>query len=236
MASKNKKSREVQRKLDHKKRLAESKRRKRSETNLERPEPTIDEKPTILIICEGKNTEPSYFNQFKLTSADIESFGDGKNTITLVEAAIKHVEESDKKYEHRWVVFDKDEFPNQNFDNAIYKAQSNGFNVAYSNQAFEYWLILHFEAHNGGAMNRSEYCKRLNSHLVKFKHKYNCDSKIVDSLFFDILLSDEDGISRQDLAVSRAKSILKYYDGDTPSNSESSTLVFELVELLNKYK
>lgn len=236
MASQSKKIREKERKGEHKRGLAEAKRRKRREVNLERPEPTIEEKPTILIICEGSNTEPSYFNQFKLTSAEIESFGDGKNTITLVEAAIKYVEKSEKIYEHKWVVFDKDEFPNHNFDNAINKATSNGFNVAWSNQAFEYWLILHFEAHNGGAMNRSDYCKKLNDHLVKFDHEYNCDSKVIDSRFFDILLSLDNGKSRQDLAIKRAKQITEYHIDNTPSNSESSTVVFKLIELLKKYK
>jgi hypothetical protein len=41
--------------------LLKSKRRK--ETSLDRVEPTKLEKPTILIVCEGKNTQPLYFRQ-----------------------------------------------------------------------------------------------------------------------------------------------------------------------------
>lgn len=43
--------------------------------------------PTILIVCEGENTEPSYFEQFKLTSATI--IGEGYNAVSLVKQAEK---------------------------------------------------------------------------------------------------------------------------------------------------
>jgi hypothetical protein len=38
-------------------------------------------KQTFLIVCEGENTEPDYFNEFKLSSARVESVGEGINTI-----------------------------------------------------------------------------------------------------------------------------------------------------------
>ena len=37
---------------------------RRSAPSLERPFGVRAVKPSILIVCEGKNTEPSYFNQF----------------------------------------------------------------------------------------------------------------------------------------------------------------------------
>jgi len=61
---------------------------KRNEPNLERTEPVLIEKPTILIVCEGENTEPSYFNQFRLSSATVKPIGEGYNTISLVRRAI----------------------------------------------------------------------------------------------------------------------------------------------------
>ncbi|MGN6417310.1 MAG: RloB domain-containing protein [Pseudobacter sp.] len=36
----------------------------------------------------------------------------------------------------------------------------NNIQIAYSNQAFEYWLILHFEDHQGGKIDRNDYHKK----------------------------------------------------------------------------
>ena len=47
-------------------------------------------------------------------------------------------------------MFDKDDFSANDFNNAITIAESNNLGVAYSNQAFEYWIILHFDDHQGG--------------------------------------------------------------------------------------
>ena len=37
-------------------------------------------KQTFLIICEGVNTEPDYFNAFRLTSATVKAIGQGMGT------------------------------------------------------------------------------------------------------------------------------------------------------------
>lgn len=48
-------------------------------TSLQRNQAEKTKYPTILIVCEGENTETSYFEQFKLTSATI--IGKGYNTL-----------------------------------------------------------------------------------------------------------------------------------------------------------
>lgn len=239
----NKKRQEALKRQEHKKRLLEAKAKRRGETALDRGEPTRSEHAKILIVCEGKNTEPSYFSQFKLTNAEVIPIGQGKNTITLVESVGRIIDNVDKEFDQVWCVFDKDDFPSQNYDNAIAKADSLGYKVAYSNQAFEYWFLLHFEAHNGGAMHRDDYCGRINHHLAPYNVSYDCDSKSVSLDFFEIMLSltgktNDDGKPQtlQDLAISRSKQIEKYHDLETPSNSESTTLVYRLVEELNRYK
>ena len=45
-------------------------------------------KQTFLIICEGVNTEPDYFNAFRLTSANVKAIGQGMGTLALVQKAI----------------------------------------------------------------------------------------------------------------------------------------------------
>jgi len=230
MKMKNKKDEQILKKKKHLEEIRKAKRRKRSTApKLEREPPQKEEKEKFLIVCEGKNTEPSYFNKFRLSTATIKSVGEGYNTLTLVERA-KKLSEADE-YDQVWCVFDKDDFPNQNFNNAIYKAEGFGFKVAYSNQAFEYWLLLHFEDHQGGAMHRNQYCDKLNKYLKPFKVIYDCDSKEISEEFFDVLISKlgEDK-TRQELACKRAERNFKKNDISNPAKEESSTKVHLLIE------
>ncbi|NJN77445.1 MAG: RloB domain-containing protein [Saprospiraceae bacterium] len=128
-------------------------------------------------------------------------------------------------------------YANENFNNAISIAESYRFHVAYSNQAFEYWLILHFEDHQGGGMNRSDYCKKLNTYLAQFEMSYDCDGKMITQELFDILTSiAPNGKSYQQFAIERAKRNMEHFDNTNPALEESSTLVFKLVEELEKFK
>jgi hypothetical protein len=86
MKMKNKQAEQNAAKLRHKEKL---KANRRSQPDLERKEAFLNIKPTILIVCEGKNTEPSYFNHFRLTSAKVVPVGLGFNTISLVNRAIE---------------------------------------------------------------------------------------------------------------------------------------------------
>jgi len=233
MKMKNKKAEQEAAKIRHRK-LLKSNRRK--ETSLDRIEPTKIEKPTILIVCEGENTEPSYFRQFKLSTASIKAIGEGYNTVSLVNRGIKLA--SERHYDQVWCVFDKDDFPKVDFNNAIEIANANKFRVAYSNQAFEYWLILHFEDHQGGGMHRDDYDKKINALLKPFGISYDGKaSKIITEEFFEILDSFDEKLNkdRKLIAAERAKRNLKNHNMNTPAVAESSTTVYELVEELVKY-
>jgi hypothetical protein len=219
-----------------KRHLENLKKSRRDEPILDRNEPSKLEKPTILIVCEGKNTEPSYFRQFKLTTATIKPIGEGYNTVSLVNRAIQLSEE--KVYEQVWCVFDKDDFSNTDFNNAIQIAEANNFGVAYSNQAFEYWLILHFNDHQGGGMNRSDYNDKINELLKDFGTTYDGKtSKIITDEIFDILegIDTKTNKTRRDLAIERAKRNDTLFDHTNCAEEESSTTVFKLVEELVKY-
>ncbi len=230
---KSKKSEQAQNRERHKMLLRTN---RRSEPLLERGEPRRLVKPTILIVCEGENTEPSYFRQFKLLSATIHAVGEGYNTLSLVNRA-KYLAVQ-KKFDQVWCVFDKDDFRSEDFNNAIALAKSNGFMVGYSNQAFEYWILLHFIDHQGGGMHRSDYDGRLNQLLQPFGQSYDGKkSKIITEEIFDLLVGYDakTGLSRTQLAIQRAKRNYELLNHVSPAAEESSTTVFELVEELLKY-
>lgn len=76
---------------------------------------------------------------------EVKVHGIGANTISLVEKAIQLKDKSNSPLDSVWVVFDRDSFPEDNFDNAIHKAEANGIKCAWSNEAFELWFLLHFQ-------------------------------------------------------------------------------------------
>jgi hypothetical protein len=233
MKMKNKKAEQIELKRRHK---AQLKANRRTEPTFDRPEPKLVEKPTILIVCEGKNTEPSYFKQFRLSTATIKPIGEGYNTISLVNRAIQIANTG--SYEQVWCVFDKDDFPDVDFNNAITIAEANNFGVAYSNQSFEYWIILHFDDHQGGGMHRDNYDSKINKLIKPYNISYDGKkSKIITEDIFELL----DGIDqktkkeRKTLAIERAKRNLNQFKQNNPAKEESTTTVFKLVEELLKY-
>lgn len=132
--------------------------------------------PTFLIVCEGAKTEPQYFKAFKLPSAEI--VGTGKNTRSLVDEAIRLKKASEER-DHYWCVFDRDSFPAQEFNAALQKARAAGFEVAYSNEAFEIWYLLHFEFYTA-ASDRNLYGEKLTERLGRPYRKN--DPTIFESL------------------------------------------------------
>lgn len=235
MKMKNKKAEQIEAKKKHKEQLKTG--RKVTPT-LERGEPTLQVKPTILIVCEGKNTEPSYFQQFRLTSATVKAIGEGHNTISLVERAKQLAKDNENKYDQVWCVFDKDAFNSNDFNNAVSSDNGTDFRVAYSNQAFEYWIILHFEDHQGGAMNRQLYNDKINKLLKPFKVNYDGeDSKIITEEIFNLLMGVDKKTNkdRTQLAIKRAERNYNQHDHSNPSKEESTTTVFKLVSELLKY-
>jgi hypothetical protein len=216
------------------------------ESFLNRSPPTKEEKARILIICGGKNTEPDYFRHFRLVTADVKVLGFGFVPKTLVEKTIElknEAAEGSKPYDQVWCVFDSDDF--QDFNDAITLAERNSVNPAWSNQAFEYWLILHFEDHQGGAMHRDDYDKRLNMYLRPFRLSYEGKgSKKITRDFFDLMQAidpdmkhpiNKPRLTRQAIAIKRAERNLKYHEFSDPKSSESSSTVFKLVEEMQKH-
>ena len=168
-------------------------------------------KQTFLIVCEGEVTEPEYFNSFRLTSANVKAIGKGMNTISLVKEAI--------------AIRDIEKRRSRNYDHAaIQMAQTNGFHVAYSNQAFEYWFLLHFNLYQG-SIHRSRYGEML-SHLLGFRYgKTKGDSMKVFNVIYP----------KTRIAIDNAQKVQESFDGSNLAKEESSTTVHQLVEQLLQF-
>ncbi len=88
MKMKDKRALDAKARAAHREQLKAAKERHRASPKLERPKPVKEERQRILVYCEGKNTEPSYFSQFRLANIDVKCFGEGRNTVSLVKHAI----------------------------------------------------------------------------------------------------------------------------------------------------
>lgn len=183
-------------------------------------------KRTYLIVCEGKKTEPNYFTEMRQhhqLSISIEVVGTGYNTITLVEEAERLKKEKRNVYDQIWCVFDKDDFPEANFTNAIAKAKAKGFKLAWSNECFELWYLLHF-TYTTAHLPRKKIFSELETHLGK---EYD---KNLQGIYASLL-------SNQQTAITNAEKLEKTQlsDGKTPTKGNPWTLVHHLIkELLSQ--
>jgi hypothetical protein len=191
----------------------------------------------IYIFTEGKKTEPIYFkskkNEIRSNAVKIEIKGMGYNTLSLVDYALNFVQQEriDLKIDECWVVFDKDDF-NRNFNSAINKARKNGLKVAYSNEAFELWFLLHFSFMNS-AIERDGYNKKIEENYIKEtknkKYKYHKTNGVLPLID---LIKD-----REKDAIRNAKKLLKQFKSEESfAKKNPSTTVHLLVERLNKLK
>jgi hypothetical protein len=124
---------------------------------LRRRPPSREPKATFFVYCEGKNTEPAYFEALKRRCGaaiiEIEIVAAVGVPLTMAEAAIEQAKrlrprggrrtpgESFAESDQVWVVFDRDEHPN--IEEAVALCLRHRVGVARSNPCFEVWLILH---------------------------------------------------------------------------------------------
>ncbi|MDD2372951.1 MAG: RloB family protein [Syntrophomonadaceae bacterium] len=181
------------------------------------------EKPRILIVCEGKKTEPQYFEGFRPANIVVRGFG--YNTVSLVEKAIEFRKNDLFPFDQTWCVFDRDEHDIGNFNNAFILADKNDIRIAYSNEAFELWYCLHFDYLNS-AVSRKQYSKILTRYL---KALYNCKYQKNLTGIYDWLLD------KQGTAIKNAEKLFAQYPNPNPAKDNPSTSVHNLVIELNKW-
>ena len=201
-------------------------------------------KKIFLILSEGTETEPNYFEAFRQIAhangtADITVKGLGAVGITVVTIAKKLKEQGNYGDDEVWCVFDRDlkkENNNQqNFNAAIRLAIENKLNLAVSNDAFELWYLLHYEYYQSET-HRSDYEKML---TIRLGEKYEKNSETMYKKLKD----------KQSNAIKFAKKLwlshCNLHGIDDPNNLtieqriiihniNPSTTVYQLVEKLNE--
>lgn len=199
-----------------------------------------------LIVCEGQETEKNYFEGIRKRidarypgsvkveeKVELNVKGIGRNTESLVKYTTEYVNRSNVSYGQIWVIFDKDNFSDEQFNDAIHEADNKGYGVGWSNEAFELWFLLHFE-YLCSAINRDQYCDKLTKHFGKAGINNGKYEKNLENIF-ELLM--EYGDFKQ--AIEWAKLLLEMHREAGNNNSEAkmkpATKVFNLVKELSEY-
>ena len=189
----------------------------------------------ILIVCEGAETEPNYFESLrrylKLSTIQIKIRDRAGAPISVVDEAHNQIgkQEQDIRdgrtdillFEAIWCVFDvENPHHNQTFDRAVFLADQNHYQLAVSNPAFEFWYILHFERTTRPFANGDELKEYLRRHIPG----YHPSLPVFDTL-----------VATTQTAVHNSSSILeKHPEGELRFPNPSTQvhlLVQEMIEM-----
>ena len=213
----------------------------------------------IIISCEDSVSAPAYFQRIidkliedkKITQDSIVIVNQKKvkgSNPTKVLERLKNYNEDGKSYKDfadKWIVIDRDT-PRVNggghtakdFNEAIQNSKSKiskyNVEVAYANDSFELWYLLHFD-YIDSAIHRDDINKRLIKKLnTKNKSVFSkLDSENIKSEDYTKLIFDE-LLTSQDKAVKHAKKLLLFHGvNHNPEKDNPSTTVHKLVEILN---
>lgn len=194
-----------------------------------RSKQVISPRKRYLICTEGKS-EAVYFGHYKSSTGPlVVPLNKSDHKVSLVKKTIEERNtrikngEFDKGFDETWVVLDRDADPlnkqdKLHFNEALSLAEKHTIFVAYSNDAFELWYVLHYQDLRTRT-HRDQLIKLLSSHLGKKYEKPNDVYREIKGL--------------RSKALKRAANLLmpKVH----PENANPSTTIHQLVEkLLNE--
>ena len=192
-----------------------------------------------LIVTEGESTEPNYFAEIKQIinsrynqRIQLRIEGEGKNTLSLFDRAVRLANNDPNPIKHVWIVFDKDSFSDDHFNQTaeycrIASGDGSGiqYHALWSNESFELWFVLHFKYQQSG-LTRKQYCLKLNSLLQE--NALGTYSKTRNDMYATLR-------SRMDAAIRNATKLMKANEGKAPAKSNPGTTVFNIIEYLRAY-
>lgn len=187
----------------------------------------------IHIFSNGELAETKYFQECKdyLRSHAITVYKPFKHLSPwelIDKVMLKKTELTEKRKffekdnDQCWCVFDVDDYWRNNpkkFAEALKIAHQNDIYLAWSNECFELWYLLHFQALQTG-IPRKDYDTKLKRHF----RSLDGNSYVKNCSVFARL------IEKQVSAVKNSKQI--FQEGKVEENP--STAVFQLIEELNK--
>ncbi len=181
-----------------------------------------------MIVCEGRETEPNYFDGLKQEDLIKRHFrikvkkGKGGSRQQVAQLAVERKENASDEFDEVWCIMDV-EHPDDLNDMraALTLLESNHIQAALSNPAFEVWLLAHFEKTGHLFLHGDAVVARLNKH---WKEHFSADYDKADGQIYYRL------IDRLDQAMANAKWVREqHHSGGSVIDSNSSTEIDVLV-------
>lgn len=184
---------------------------------------------TLYIVCEGKKTEPLYFENYRTRENNVKIRTvtcSSKDAIGIVDFAITKIKRGDFSVEDNdevVCVFDCDENEGDALAKAFKSAHENKIIACLSNPFFELWFLLHYE-YADQPFTKEKLESRLEKHIPNYvKNKdYYCEL-----------------LSKRDHAIKNADKLNKYHLSDNESleslKSNPSTQVHEVIALIHSF-
>lgn len=187
----------------------------------------------ILIVCEGKKTEPNYFDglkvRYRLSNANIVvASPKGSDPGSIVKCAREEL--SKDNYDRVYCVFDRDE--HQNYDAAIRALDKMDSKMKClvasitSNPCFEIWLLLHFKYSTASFKKIANVsaCDKVIKELKKHHPEYQKGDRTAFAVLDD----------KVDIAIWNANKL--HAHNESTNSINPSTRMHELVDYLRKLK
>ena len=145
-----------------------------------RPSEFLNQRRRFLIVCEGKKSEPCYLENLARRwriSANVVLIGAAGDPFNVVKKAEE--QGSTEDYDETWALFDRDDFDLARLRNAFQYASTHNIRIAFSNESFELWLLLHLRRQEA-AIGRKELIGKLKKQLGEYDKG---DPTILDQLY-----------------------------------------------------
>lgn len=196
---------------------------------------SLDERSKFYILTNGRETEKNYFDLIKSKKSifDVKVEYQNSNPVQLVRYASQYLQEANQV----WCVFDIDNnFNDGTLIQAIKLAEETGVQIAYSNIAFEVWLLSHYQKVESSYDNTRlirQMDKLLRDELRLNRDYDKSDKELLKRYFLPRL--DEAIVNSKVIYQRKVKQHEQEYLGNKNYNIwewNSSTNVFLLIEAL----
>lgn len=228
---------------------------KNTKDNCNRKKDTRNKVLSVIIACEDEASAPTYFKMIvkrlkdnRAITQDSLVISDHKHNTPMgvLSDLLNHKKDgkSYKDFEHKWIVIDRDAprvngggHTKDDFNGALSSAKTKKVEVAYANDSYELWYLLHFNYRETAILRDDilkEVIKKLKTkNLTKFRdlNDENIKSEEYTKLIYEELLE------LQLTAIKNAKKLLEFYgESHNPEIDNPSTTIYKLVEILNNLK
>ncbi|MBU1669201.1 RloB family protein [bacterium] len=190
------------------------------------------EEKAVLIAFEDSKSSKYYFRDLlrdkKLTGQVILVNRDkGQDPKRVFEKIGEYKNKNPNEvFEKEWIVIDKDNWSKDKYLGVMERARKEDICVAFSNDAYELWIILHFEPLTRPT-HRTELNSKLNTiFLERYGKKYEKSSQDIYKFI----------IGFQEVAIKNAKNLVKQHHrdyGKIDPEKNPITMIYQLVECLN---